>query len=173
MEPETKSCSKCDMELPLSAFHRNCSTRDKRHTACKACRCSYAALTTDLQQKNARARQTYELARCHIKAKRIALMLLSDVERCIADTPCCAVHAIPSSTAQQLLRAYVSSETLTCIANMLSAHLGQDAYWTGFNIRWRLQCKDFLPPSLRDMADREGYIRHLLRPSNIVFQSIY
>lgn len=172
MDPETKECSKCGARLPLDRFHRNCATRDGRHTACRECRCSYSALVTDLSYKSERARACYEMQRSRLKAKRVAMRVLLDLERRVAGRDACSHAQHIGSVDPGVLNVYLPDETLTHVANLMSSHLGPHVYWAGYGGRWVVVCKEVSPVALRDMRDRAAYVRALLRPENVVFRRL-
>ncbi len=163
-------CGTCALTLPATDFHKNCATRDGRHTVCKACRCLHTMMHTDTTYKRAKARQHYAFMRCQTKAKRIAVRLVIDLETALTGAERPALH--PVLPAAVILKRYVPTESLTAISNLLQAHLGCDMYWSGYNARWRVCCKSVRPPTVRDMADKEGFVRGLLRPTNIIFQAL-
>ena len=165
-----KTCGNCAHTLPVTEFHKNCATRDGRHTVCKTCRCLHTMMHTDATYKRARARQHYAFMRCQTKAKRIAVRLVMDLETFVtgAERP----HAHPLIPSAAILKRYVPTESLTAISNLLQAHLGSDMYWSGYNARWRLMCKSVRPLSTKDLQDKEGYVRSLLHPTNIIFQAL-
>lgn len=172
MDPGTKECSKCRARLPLDRFHRNCATRDGRHTACRECRCSYSAMVTDLSYKSERARACYEMQRSRLKAKRVALRMLLDVEQRVAGWGSCSYAQHIGMVDPGVLNVYLPDETLTHVANLLSSHLGPHVYWAGYGGRWTVACEEVPPVALRDARDRTAYVRALLRPDNVVFRRL-
>ena len=54
---ETKRCSKCGVEKPLSEFHRDKTHKDGYHNQCKECKKKYRA--ANRERLNARAKEFY------------------------------------------------------------------------------------------------------------------
>lgn len=171
MSAAIKQCSTCYCSKPLTDFHKNCATRDKLHTSCKSCRCSYVALTADNDYRRVKARQHYMFSRCHDKAKRVALRLLKDIEAHMAGPEADLILDAPSQPLKEILLEFVPNESVSAIAQMLQAHLGADAYWTGFGIRWTIACIHTPPISAWAYKDNlAAYIRRLIAPQNLQFK---
>ena len=164
-----KTCNKCGETLPVTAFHRNGSTRDGRHTACKQCRCSYAAIMTDHEAKRQQARRTYGYQKSFIKAQRVLMKMLHGWEEEVDPT-------LDKTRASRPLNAVVGwaipEGTVERVAQLLDVHLGPDAYWSGYGRRWRLRCERVPKQSLKSLADPVLYVRELLQPDNIAFEMV-
>ena len=164
-----KQCSKCRQVKPLTDFHRNCATVDKRHTSCKSCRCLQAAAATDLGYKRELAKRQYAMKRCQFKAKRVLLHVLQDVEwNLLMQQP---KTNEPCRPAKWLVETFVPDAAVAHVANLLQSHLGPDAYWTGYGTAWSLGLKE--TPLHRIWAEGDGLVetvREMLQPKNIEFQ---
>lgn len=168
MANATKICMACYEELPITDFHKNCATHDNLHTACKACRCSYAAFATDREYKRVKARQRYVMTRCQEKAKRVAIHVLQRIEASYSQIDNC-----PKRPATAILADYVPAETVTAISLMLQSHLGPDVYWTGFGERWRIVCRK--RPRITIWARQNNlacFVRELMQPDNLLFEDL-
>lgn len=168
-----KACTNCFQQKSTSEFHKNCATRDNLHTTCKSCRCLYASYTTDLEYKRVRARQRYAFTRCHEKAKRIALRLLAAVEGFMEGGEQQQQSEHQKQPARDVLEDYVPAETVTAIARMLEAHLGPNAYWSGFGQKWTITCLQ--QPPITAWAHKGNlvkFVHQLLAPENLQFKTL-
>ncbi|KAK9827184.1 hypothetical protein WJX74_009427 [Apatococcus lobatus] len=127
-------------------------------------------MVTDFSYKREQARASYEMKRSWLKARRIAIRVLVDLEQRVTGFECPAVHA--GTVDPSILHTYLPDETTTHLAGLLSSHMGPHVYWSGFGTRWWIGCRDVPPAALRDMRDRVGWVRGLLRPDNIVFRRL-
>lgn len=169
---ETKTCSKCDEEMPVTAFHRNKATRDGHHTVCKPCRRIYATFMTDHEAKRANARRTYEFNKGYIKAKRVLFRLLMTFEFC-EDQSLGLQYRTPPRHIQSTVDHFVPEKTVLKVEQLLRSHLGADTYWSGYGTRWCLMLAE-KPDKLHlasPKGDLQSVMRRAMRPDNISFHS--
>lgn len=169
---DTKLCNKCGQDLPLDAFHKNSCTKDGRHTACKFCRCSYSAMTTDHEAKRASQRRIYEIKRGHLKAQRIAFKMLVDLEAILGVS---SVSPLPNTQRKvsHVIQCFVPDAAVQRISELLETHIGLDQYQSGYGQRWKMQFECVPRPSLKNLDDLGQFVRGLMQPDNIRFVQLF
>ena len=169
---ETKTCNKCGQDLPLDEFHKNSCTKDGRHTACKFCRCSYSAMTTDHEAKRASQRRIYDMKKGNIKAQRIAFKMLVDLEAALGVS---SVDPLPNSQRKvsHVIQCFVPDAAVQRISELLDTHIGLDRYLTGYGNRWKIWFVYVPRPSLKNLEDPCAFVQDLMQPDNIVFMRLF